>query len=544
MTVWLKIAAVFAGLDVSESLLFGFFRLVFNMNALESSGLSEHAQSVLKFARDRAHFKRVKFVPLNDGPALNRYTVAPGAAGALVPKTHTMMFGNNVWHSWEKPGVARMTEGGRAGGCLSVGDESREQFHLQLYNMLKYPNPHITNAVYSIVEIKPLKHFWRLHIDVDFVVAKEGQSVAAIERGVPHVAEDIRSWLQGYYGEEYTVETWWKQCAWRFIDRKTVDERTGPVFRGGIHVYTNVLVNEESSAHVGNFLQTYLRLVPGMTLDNASFTSTGLRIDGTYKVVACPDLGDSDSRRSRHNCTVCHGKRNVTIAPPYALDATYTAWRRCLLYPDASKGETAAWKVPDHLMKTKNTVVYRKKVDSITTQRAIEKIQKEPVPEPARAAPVDLAQRDAEEILKLVERDVRVPFENAHGNVVREVKVTPLKLVKMNDGSLFVNLKQKDCPFKGAPHSSSTLYLYCNPVHRSVAIRCRHKDQGVLDPYKCGKTPRAEKPVRVSDQLLVKLFGPAKSGLVGEDQASAKRSRYGDKLREKLKKQKLQQEKN
>lgn len=462
--VWASLTRAFARHGVTGTMLL--FWLMTNPDVRAA------APPLFEYAVALARVKRVVGLVVGFGAPFERhYTTAKDH-----PITHVMMFGGNAMD--ENVRITQQMKSGKIAVPLDVA--SRESFHLEFYNRMRN-TPREFDEKYSVVEMKAPLETQRLVIDIDFKVGKTG-TITACEESVAPLLEAIRACLAIQF-PEHRPRVWHKPGTWRL---STHYGTARPELKWGVHIYTNVIASARTISFLGQLLRQSVALPPGGTMDDASFTGTGLRIDGCHKIMRCPNM---ERTCDAHFCRYCQGRRVVLIAPPYHLDDTYEAWRQTLLCPLPFEEE---WKLAPEVMRE----LSKKRVSEDAVLEAGRKRQArvtsavvDPRVDSAFSTPVNLP---LQERLDLCEA-MRAEYPQFG---------KPTRVHKDSRGNYFFSTAHRQCPFKKGEHRSSTMYIFCDSRTRRASLRCRHPPRDDADPCK-----DARSPLSLSAGLKERLFG-------------------------------------
>lgn len=495
MQYWKILAELLLPYGVSESLLLWYF--IVSRCYVRSDVLSV----AIGQAMNKGRYMRSRLLPVASGRLFEAYS---HAMQTCENETHTFMHGPvaPVGGEFGSAGWA-----GRTFSKLYVPPDRRETFYYALYHCMRgFARETVDGGVatqlrtISMTELRGEKagcSTWRLIMDVDVnLPATNGSlTVSQCEAHVRAMPGEIRAWLAALYAKrEEDVWCVADVSPWRI---KHTSEGV-PVLRGGVHIYTNVIVDATSAELVGIALREKMQLFPAVIeLDPVSFAQTPLRITGCHKIMRCPLL--VAERRgvfpTAHDCEVCFGKRCVTISAPHHLPDDFGEWRRRLLFP--LEGE-ALWSLGEMHTELAGVKIMARK------RRAGSEL--------ARTAVRHRAEREDESLPRSAisfqaTREIRSrlnsmfpPYRDAVGDV-RVISETYMAL----------STDCTTCPFKQAEHRKATLYYLFHRKNRTVEIRCRHHRtaaDAAIDGNRCGTVPAPSVFLEVTDELQDLIFGP------------------------------------
>lgn len=476
--LWELISGIMLRYGVSETLLLGFSLI---LRGAETDAKDRHPhvgflpRTALQYALFKARRLRVKYNQVAWGYPFSDFVMDKKGMNKDMPITHTMMFGGHSVMDGSRGLTGRTA---KASGTLCVPPDRIEEFNIGLYKRLTAKDN--MNMSYSVVERKPVDR-WRFIFDIDFKVDGEGTSIATCEGAASDITFRISNWLM--YAFDRPVRAWFKMGVWRV--KKS--NNGSFMLRNGIHIYTNVIVDKWTSEICGLLMSEQIKCPPGVIMDDIVFKDIGMRIDGCYKYVTCPEYNGKDDI---HPCELCFMKKAIAVAPPYDIGRNYDEWRACLLTPLPDEG---VWELNE---KTKEIGQY----DSRKRQKTIDAI-KENAAEHTGRSPLT-------ESITGLRKDSLMPVEQTRKERIIDMIHSeypqlgrPTRVDENSSGMIFVSTKCRKCPFKGGDHSSSTMYLFIENNPPRMRLRCRHRDFPG-DKYPCGKFPRAEKYLKMSDALV------------------------------------------
>jgi hypothetical protein len=494
MLYWNKLVELLLPYGVSESLLLWYF--VVSRCYARSDILS----IAIGQAMNKARYLRSRLYPISSGALFDAYSMPLPTCSS---ETHTFMHGAAAAANSEHSLTGRR---GRTHSKLYVPADRRETFYYALYHKLRefaseeLDGKPVRLHTISMTELRGADADcarWRLIMDVDInlPITNSTITVTQCEKHVAAMPAELRGWLAAIFTRSES-NIWCEAdvSPWRI--KHTSDGVL--VLRGGVHIYTNVIVDTTSAELVGIALREKMDLFPSVIeLDPVSFALTPLRITGCHKIMRCPNLqsGHAKGLGDVHDCGLCFGKRCVTVSAPHRLPDDFGEWRRRLLYP---LPEEAVWSLGEMHERLANVTRTEKKRRAGT--------------ELARAAVRHRAMHSNDALQQAAltfeaTREIRSRLNSmfpAYRDAVGNVRVLSETIMVLSTDSVH-------CPFKQADHRASTLYSLFNRATRTIEIRCRHRRKPGDDAVpgnRCGTMPTPSLFLEVSDELQDLIFGP------------------------------------
>lgn len=335
-------------------------------------------------------------------------------------------------------------------GKMSVPPERRATFFRQLWGYI-----HTPWTAMSVIECKPSEGRWRLKLDID--LKGPGMTLADV-KGAQHYIDLVVGALAVAYADypSFRADVVWGPL-------RLQAGSAGLAWKAGVHVNTNAIVDEANARVVQGYLADRLDLPPWLDVDGpVSFGTTGMRVDGCWKVGRCPD----------HHPTACDrcGHSNLILgAPPYPAGDDYDDWTRRLLWC----GDEPVWELfsrsqPDDSHAGRVAAGMADKRRRLEAQRQLADRH------------VRQCIRDADDIpgLRPTDGDRVQPRQEAIDAAALALPrwhadLEPVRVVALRDGRYFIHTALKRCPFVGRVHSKSTLYVVALKRTGLLKLRCR-----------------------------------------------------------------------